>query len=139
MDPARGWPPALPLGGWAAVGLYRPPRTCTCAWWFLKQDASQTQPRQHRGGEGGRVADDDAVAALVAATRSGPTSLIPLIELAAAYSEAGQEQSARRTAAAILQVAPQFTVSQWIALSPYEDESYQLREVEALLAAGLPR
>lgn len=81
---------------------------------------------------------DKAIEILTAATLDTPTSPLPLIELAAAYSEVGDAKLARRTADEIIRLSPQFTVGEWISLSPYQDEAAQKQEVAALRATGLP-
>ncbi|MCZ6588010.1 MAG: BTAD domain-containing putative transcriptional regulator [Alphaproteobacteria bacterium] len=79
-----------------------------------------------------------AVEILAAATRDTPTSPVPLIELAAAYSEMGNPVLAKRTANEIMRLSPQFTVRNWISMSPYEDQRALDDEVAALRGAGLP-
>jgi DNA-binding SARP family transcriptional activator/TolB-like protein/cytochrome c-type biogenesis protein CcmH/NrfG len=81
---------------------------------------------------------DDAIKVLTAATRETPTSPLPLIELAAAYSETGKARLAKRTADEVMRLSPRFTVGAWISLSPYEDEDALEQEVAALRATGLP-
>lgn len=81
---------------------------------------------------------DDAIDVLTASTRETPSSALPLIELAAAYGEIGKSAMAKRTADKIMQLSPQFTVGQWISLSPYRDKDAQRREIVALQATGLP-
>jgi predicted Zn-dependent protease len=81
---------------------------------------------------------DEAIEILSAATSDAPTSPIPLIELAAAYSETKNTVLAKRTADDIIRLSPQFTVCEWISMSPYQDESGLDDEVAALRNAGLP-
>jgi TolB-like protein/DNA-binding SARP family transcriptional activator/cytochrome c-type biogenesis protein CcmH/NrfG len=80
---------------------------------------------------------DEAIAVLDKAARQA-SSPIPLIELAAAYSEAGSMPRARAVAAKILQVYPGFSVGAWTGSQRYKDPALQERDVKALRAAGLP-
>ena len=80
----------------------------------------------------------EAIEVLSAATSDRPTSPIPFIELAAAYSEANKPVLAKRTAAEILRLSPNFRLRDWIAMSPYKDENDLDREITALRATGLP-
>ena len=66
------------------------------------------------------------------------TRPVNLIELAAAYSETKNTVLAKRTADDIIRLSPQFTVCEWISMSPYQDESGLDDEVAALRNAGLP-
>ena len=81
---------------------------------------------------------EEAIEVLSAATSDRPTSPIPFIELAAAYSEANKPVLAKRTAAEILRLSPNFRLRDWIAMSPYKDENDLDREIAALRATGLP-
>ncbi len=84
----------------------------------------------------GRPGEAIRVLAPVVARR--PTSPIPLIELAAAYSQAGEQAMAEWAAEEIERLVPGFTVGQWMALSPYRSEETMVREAQALRATGLP-
>lgn len=81
---------------------------------------------------------DKAIEVLSAAINDTPASPIPLIELAIAFSLAGETELAERTAATIIRVIPQFTISGWMLLSPYQDQAALAQEAAALAAAGLP-
>lgn len=67
-----------------------------------------------------------------------PTSIIPLVELVIAYSEAGEAALAKATAAAIRDKVPNFSVGAWAAAQPYEDPAMTEQDAAALRAAGLP-
>ena len=82
---------------------------------------------------------DEAIKILSTASEEGPSSHIPLVELAAAYSEIGSPSLARATTAKIMRLSPEFTVRAWIAMSPYKDSEALEREVAALQSAGLPQ
>lgn len=81
---------------------------------------------------------DEAIEILSKIRRDGVTSPIPLVELAAAYSESGKRDLARRTAKEIMRLSPGFTVREWTSMSPYSDEEDLNKEITALHAAGLP-
>ncbi len=81
---------------------------------------------------------DEAIAALQIRTRSGPESLVPLVELAAAYSQAGRIAEAEATAAEVLRIDPKFSVAAWINVPPYQSPTVSQREFDALRRAGLP-
>ena len=81
---------------------------------------------------------DEAIEILSAATRDAPNSPIPFIELAAAYSEANKPALAKRTAAQIVLLSPNFTLRKWVSVSPYKETSAMEHEVAALRATGLP-
>lgn len=81
---------------------------------------------------------DEAIDILAEIVRDGSISPIPLVELAAAYSQSGKMDLARRTAKDIVRLSPGFTVREWISMSPYSDEEDLNKEITALRAAGLP-
>jgi adenylate cyclase len=81
---------------------------------------------------------DEAIEILSKIARDGAISPIPLVELAAAYSESGRTDLARRTAKDIMRLSPGFTVREWTSMSPYSDEEDLNKEIAALRVAGLP-
>jgi DNA-binding SARP family transcriptional activator/TolB-like protein/Flp pilus assembly protein TadD len=81
---------------------------------------------------------DEAIEILAKIARDGPTSPIPLVELASAYSESGKMHLAQQTAKEIMRLSPGFTVGDWTTMSPYRDKEDLNKEVKALRAAGLP-
>lgn len=80
----------------------------------------------------------NAIEILSRAIGDSPNSPLPLIELAAAYSEAGEMGRAKQISAEIIRRVPQFKVDHWLALNPYEDEEKQAAEAALLRASGLP-
>ncbi len=81
---------------------------------------------------------EQAVAVLADAQTARAVSFIPLVELAAAYSEMGEPALAKETGAEIVRRFPEFNIRTWIAMPPYEDPDAQSREISALRLAGLP-
>ncbi len=81
---------------------------------------------------------EQAVAVLADAQTATTASFIPLVELAAAYSEMGEPGLAKETGAEIVRRFPEFNIRAWIAMPPYGDLAVKEREVDALRAAGLP-
>ncbi len=79
----------------------------------------------------------EAEAALVA-SEGGSGSVLPLVELAAVYSETGRLSEARAEAAEILKIDPKFSVLAWVKVPPYQDPARTKREIDALRRAGLP-
>ncbi|MDP6806023.1 MAG: hypothetical protein QF902_11960 [Rhodospirillales bacterium] len=67
-----------------------------------------------------------------------PRSIIPLVDLAAAYGEVGARAKARAVAASIVAVYPQFSVRAWLTMPSYKDRDVAERELKTLVAAGLP-
>ncbi len=64
-------------------------------------------------------------------------SVMPLIELTAAYSESGFRIQARSTAARLLRIQPDFSIQSWLEMPAYEDAGRARRDFDALEAAGL--
>jgi DNA-binding SARP family transcriptional activator/TolB-like protein len=83
--------------------------------------------------------DDEAISILETAVRRQTGSIVPLVELAAAYGEAGNIARAKAIGARILDIYPGFSVGAWTAVQPYKDPTLQERDVKALRAAGLPQ
>lgn len=81
----------------------------------------------------------EAVEILSGVVQDRSSSPIPLIELAAAYSENKSLVEARQVSAEIMRLLPEFTVEQWIAMSRYKDPAILERDIAALRAAGLPK
>ncbi len=79
----------------------------------------------------------EAEAALVA-PEGGSGSVLPLVELAAVYSETGRLAEARSEAAEILKIDPKFSVLAWVKVPPYQDPARTRLEIDALRRAGLP-
>ena len=81
---------------------------------------------------------DDAILTLQSATNAESQSLFALVELAAAYSEAGQLPDARQVAAKILTVSGDFSSTAWCNLVKYTDPEAAENELATLHQAGLP-
>ena len=79
----------------------------------------------------------EAEAALVA-SEGGAGSVLPLVELAAVYSETGRLSEARAEAAEILTIDPKFSVLAWVKIPPHQDPARTRREIDTLRRAGLP-
>jgi adenylate cyclase len=81
---------------------------------------------------------EDAILTLQSATNSESQSLFALVELAAAYSEAGQLPDAQRVAAKVLAVSSDFSSAAWCNLVKYTDPEAAGNELAILRQAGLP-
>ena len=81
---------------------------------------------------------DEAVAALSAGLQRHPDALAPRVELVTAYSEMGQIDKARATAAEVRRINPGFVASDWTRNPRHVDPEVALREFRALRRAGLP-
>jgi DNA-binding SARP family transcriptional activator/TolB-like protein/Flp pilus assembly protein TadD len=81
---------------------------------------------------------EDAIRTLQSATNSESRSLFALVELAAAYSEAGQLPDAKQVAAKILTVSSDFSSTTWCNLVKYTDPEAAGNELAILRQAGLP-
>jgi TolB-like protein/Flp pilus assembly protein TadD len=81
---------------------------------------------------------EDAIRTLQSATNSESRSLFALVELAAAYSEAGQLPDARQAAVKILAVSSDFSATAWCNLVKYTDPEAAENELAILRQAGLP-
>ena len=79
--------------------------------------------------------NDKAIAILEKGLRVQPDTLICLINLAAAYSETGRQEDARKTAAELLRLNPKFSVEAIAKL--YKDPAAAEQLVNALRQAGL--
>jgi DNA-binding SARP family transcriptional activator/TolB-like protein/cytochrome c-type biogenesis protein CcmH/NrfG len=92
-------------------------------------------------GRAKRIAGDYEAAISILGTPApyNTSSIIPLVELAAAYGEAGNIGRAKAIGARILDIYPGFSVGAWTAVQPYKDPALQERDVKALRAAGLPQ
>lgn len=64
-------------------------------------------------------------------------SVLPLIELAAAYSESNLTLQARSTAARVLEIDPGFSIANWLKMPAYGGAERARKDLEALKAAGL--
>lgn len=62
----------------------------------------------------------------------------PTLQLAAAYSQAGNLDQAQKTVVALLEVVPSITVAKAMKMHPYKGENDQRIFIEALRASGLP-
>lgn len=58
--------------------------------------------------------------------------------LAATYAQLGRIEEAHAEAAKMLEIHPDFSISQWAATQPYQDPAYFAPYVEGLRIAGLP-
>ena len=81
---------------------------------------------------------DDAIRTLQSATNAESQSLFALVELAAAYGEAGQLPEAKQVAAKILTVSGDFSAAAWCNLVKYTDPETAVKELATLRQAGLP-
>jgi TolB-like protein/DNA-binding SARP family transcriptional activator len=81
---------------------------------------------------------DRAIEALERNLPERPTSIVPLVELVIAYDSALDSSKAQRMAAAIRERVPNFSVTAWAALQPYEDPAMTEQDASALRRAGLP-
>lgn len=81
---------------------------------------------------------DRAIAVLSATDGASPPSIAPLVELAAAFAEAGRDAEARAAAARAVTMAPRFSTAEWLHLPPHADAEATARERRALLRAGFP-
>ncbi len=81
---------------------------------------------------------EDAIQTLQSATNAESRSLFALVELAAAYSEAGQLPDAKRVAAKILAVSSDFSSTAWCGLVKYTRPEAAGNELAILRQAGLP-
>lgn len=80
----------------------------------------------------------ESITWLTTANRSGPESLVPLVELTVAHVEMDQIEKARRTARDVLRVNDKFSAKMWVAAICYSDPAIKERELQALIEAGLP-
>ncbi len=81
---------------------------------------------------------DKAEQILSAEREIEPRSFIPLVELAATYSEMKRLSLARGITAEITQGFPEFNIRSWTSMPPYKDPAAKEREVTALRSIGLP-
>ncbi len=79
--------------------------------------------------------NDTAIAILEKGLRVQPDNNVCLVHLTAAYSQAGRQEDARKTAAEFLRLNPKFSVEAWAKL--YKDPAVQERLIGALRKAGL--
>lgn len=80
---------------------------------------------------------DEAIRILTSSDSARTESIVPRIELAAAYSETGDIAHARVVAASVMADQPRFSVRAWLTTPPYSNPDRVERERRALLAAGL--
>lgn len=80
---------------------------------------------------------EKAVRILTSPDPTPTKSMVPLIELAAAYAEMGDLAHARAVAASILAAQPRFSVRAWLMMPSYSDPDRAQRDLQALVAAGL--
>ena len=64
-------------------------------------------------------------------------SILPLVELTAAYSESGLQIQARGAAARLRRIEPEFSAGNWLQMPAYEDAERTRRDLDALKAAGV--
>ena len=79
--------------------------------------------------------NDKAIAILEKGLRVQPDNTICLLSLAAAYSLAGRQEDARKTAAEFLRLNPKFSVEAYAKL--YKDPAVAEQLINALRKAGL--
>nr|NIQ94284.1 hypothetical protein [Desulfuromonadales bacterium]NIS42770.1 hypothetical protein [Desulfuromonadales bacterium] len=65
-------------------------------------------------------------------------SVLPLVELALAYSDMGALLQARETAKTVLKIYPRFSVKAWLAVPAYQDQTDTERDLAVLRTVGLP-
>jgi len=81
---------------------------------------------------------DDAIRTLRPAADANSPTLFALVELAAAYSAAGQFREARAIASRVLEISPEFSSSGWSSLVQFRDPEDAEDEIVLLKQAGLP-
>lgn len=62
---------------------------------------------------------------------------MPLVELAAAYSQMGANIQGRVVARKILHIYPEFSLKNWLNVPSYEDKDETERDLKALRDVGL--
>ena len=80
---------------------------------------------------------EEAIAAELRHLSRNPDYLYAHLNLAAAYSELGQEEKARAAAAEILRLNPHFSLEVMRQTSPVKDKGRVERHIAALRKAGL--
>ena len=80
---------------------------------------------------------EDAITVLRQSLARNPDLMPSHLQLAAAYSEAGLEEEARKQAAQLLRLSPQYSVEQAKQTIPYKDPEVMDRFLTALRKAGL--
>lgn len=79
-----------------------------------------------------------AVELLTKATEGAPKSIMPMVELAVAYSQMGAMIQGRAVAQEIMRVYPRFSSKNWLNTPAYEDPGDTARDLKALRDVGLP-
>jgi DNA-binding SARP family transcriptional activator/TolB-like protein/Flp pilus assembly protein TadD len=79
----------------------------------------------------------EAIDILTASSRTGSQSIMPLVELALAYSQMGAMIQGRAAANEIRQLSPRFSASNWLTIPSYEDPDDTRRDLKALRDVGL--
>ncbi|MDH3241159.1 MAG: hypothetical protein OEO83_10890 [Alphaproteobacteria bacterium] len=78
-----------------------------------------------------------AIDILTTSNRTGSQSIMPLVELALAYSQMGAMIQGRAVANEILQLSPRFSAKNWLTIPSYEDPDDTRRDLKALRDVGL--
>ncbi|MDJ0624277.1 MAG: adenylate/guanylate cyclase domain-containing protein [Desulfocapsaceae bacterium] len=81
---------------------------------------------------------EKAIETLKKAVERTPDSIYPHPRLAMIYSDLGRMQEAKKAAAEVLRVNPQFTVEGWAKANPFKDPAIVEHRKELLRKAGLP-
>ena len=82
--------------------------------------------------------DDQALETSKKAMAAMPTSLSPLRAAIIALVGLGQLDEAKRIGRSLLSIAPDFSVSSFRKVQPFQDGAFVERYMTALWAAGLP-
>jgi adenylate cyclase len=80
----------------------------------------------------------EALAACDKGLKRQPDNLISRVIMTAVYGACGREAEARKEAAEVLRINPQFTVELFMGNTPYKNPSDRDRVVQGLRKAGLP-
>ncbi|MDJ0624278.1 MAG: tetratricopeptide repeat protein, partial [Desulfocapsaceae bacterium] len=81
---------------------------------------------------------DKAIETLIKAVERTPNDIYPHPRLVMIYSDLGRLQEARKQAAEVLRVNPEFTVEGWAKANPFKDPAIVDYRKELLRKAGLP-
>ena len=82
--------------------------------------------------------NDSAVSAYEEQVRRDPSSLTPRVCLASAFGETGHEEKARKSAAEVSRINPDFSIGKYVDGLSYWDPTESARFEDGLRKAGLP-
>ncbi|MEE8140194.1 MAG: BTAD domain-containing putative transcriptional regulator, partial [Alphaproteobacteria bacterium] len=77
-----------------------------------------------------------AVELLTSGNQGASKSIMPLVELAAAYGQMGAKIQGRMVAEKILRIYPEFSAKNWLIVPSYEDRDETERDLKALRETG---